>query len=624
MDKPQTFTRADALADAIIEQVGPHIVLALPLGLGKANHVANALYERVAADTSLSLRILTALTLEKPVPRNELHKRFMAPVTDRLFGGYPELQYALARRRGTLPANIRVEEFFFLAGSQLGNDSAQQDHICANYTHAPDYLLARGINVLGQLLAERPAERHGSRFSLSCNPDLTGEMLAARRAGQADFLFVGEINDELPYMAGGASLDDGEIDLLLAGETRNSPLFGAPKEPVPLSEYAAALQVARLIPDGGTLQIGIGSMGDAVAHALILRHRDNALFRTLLEHLPGVDGQLPENHLEPFRLGLHGVSEMLVEAFLDLRDAGVLTREVDGKILRAAFFLGSRAFYERLREMDPALLDKLEMCSVLDVNELYGDEQSKRRQRVGARFVNKGMMATLLGDVVSDGLENGRVVSGVGGQYNFVSQAFALRDARAIIIIPATRSKDGKTTSNILWQYGNTTIPRHLRDIIVTEYGVADLRGRSDAQVIAAMLNICDSRFQEALLRQAKQAGKIASDYRIPASFRDNTPTAVRRRLQHVAHNGQLPPFPFGSNFTDVEQRLLPLLAEIQQRAHSKRQLATLAWRGLRQPAAAAEEILERMQLASPRGVKEKFFRYLLLGALARTLAGQE
>ena len=599
MDKPQTFTRADAIADAIIERVGPHIVLALPLGLGKANHVANALYQRVAADSSLSLRILTALTLEKPAPRNDLQKRFMAPVIDRLFGGYPELQYALARRSGALPANIRVEEFFFLAGSQLGNDRAQQDHICANYTHAPAYLLERGINVLGQLLA-------------------------ARRAGRADFLFVGQINDELPYMAGGASLEDGEIDMLLDGETRDFPLFGPPKEPVPLTEYAAALQVARLIPDGGTLQIGIGSMGDAVAQALILRHRYNDLFRKTLERLSGPTDQLPENHLEPFRAGLHGVSEMLVEAFLDLRDAGVLTREVDGKILRAAFFLGSRAFYQRLRDMDEALLDKLEMCSVLDVNELYGDEQAKRRQRVGARFVNKGMMATLLGDVVSDGLENGRVVSGVGGQYNFVSQAFALHDARAIIIVPATRSKDGKTTSNILWQYGNTTIPRHLRDIIVTEYGIADLRGRSDAQVIAAMLNICDSRFQEALLEKAKKAGKIAPDYSIPAPYRHNTPETVRERLGEAVRDNHLPSFPFGSDFSEVEQRLLPLLAEIQRNAHSRRQLAALAWRGLGRPPPQARELLERMQLDSPTGLKEKFFRCLLLGALARTLAGQE
>src|SRR4029078_7535621 len=112
---------------------------------------------------------------------------------------------------------------------------------------------------------------------------------------------------------------------------------------------------------------------------------------------------------------MYGVSEMLVESFLDLMRAGVLKREVDGALLQAAFFLGSRAFYRALRDMPQSELAKLRMPSVLFDNELYGDEAAKRRARVKARFINNAMMATLLGAVVSDALENGQVVSGVGG-----------------------------------------------------------------------------------------------------------------------------------------------------------------------------------------------------------------
>ena len=72
------------------------------------------------------------------------------------------------------------------------------------------------------------------------------------------------------------------------------------------------------------------------------------------------------------------------------------------------------------------------------MNELYGDEEVKRRARVKARFINSGMMATLLGAIISDALDDGRVVSGVGGQYNFVSQAFALNDAE--LSSPSNRS----------------------------------------------------------------------------------------------------------------------------------------------------------------------------------------
>ena len=79
------------------------------------------------------------------------------------------------------------------------------------------------------------------------------------------------------------------------------------------------------------------------------------------------------------------------------------------------------------------------MMPVSFTNELYGDEDAKRRARVDARFINNAMMATLMGAVISDGLENGQVVSGVGGQYNFVAQAFALQGARSILTVEATR-----------------------------------------------------------------------------------------------------------------------------------------------------------------------------------------
>src|SRR6202020_853690 len=106
--------------------------------------------------------------------------------------------------------------------------------------------------------------------------------------------------------------------------------------------------------------------------------------------------------------------------------------------------------------------------------------------------------------------------SGVGGQYNFVAQAFALAGARSILALEATRQAGARTQSNVRWSYGHETIPRHLRDIIITEYGVADLRGKSDADVIAAMLEVADSRFQNELTRQAKDAGKLPANFGIP------------------------------------------------------------------------------------------------------------
>jgi acyl-CoA hydrolase len=159
---------------------------------------------------------------------------------------------------------------------------------------------------------------------------------------------------------------------------------------------------------------------------------------------------------------------MFVASFVELIKKGVVKREVDGILMQGGFFVGPKAFYEALRGMDEKLLNKINMTAISYINELYGDEEKKRRARVKARFVNNAMMATLLGAAVSDGLENGAVVSGVGGQYNFVSQAFALSDARSIITLKSTRGARKKTASNVRWSYGHETIPRHLRDIVVS------------------------------------------------------------------------------------------------------------------------------------------------------------
>ncbi|HMP63758.1 MAG TPA: hypothetical protein PKA17_11925, partial [Phenylobacterium sp.] len=92
--RPQTFTDPDAVARAIIDRLDGKVVLGLPLGLGKANHIANALFARAAMDRAISLRIFSALTLTPPRLGSLLEKRFLGPILDRTLGGYPELAYA--------------------------------------------------------------------------------------------------------------------------------------------------------------------------------------------------------------------------------------------------------------------------------------------------------------------------------------------------------------------------------------------------------------------------------------------------------------------------------------------------------------------------------------------------
>ncbi|MGJ0532774.1 hypothetical protein [Methylocystis sp.] len=232
--------------------------------MGKANHVANELYARAAADRSIRLRIFTALTLDPRTWKSDLERRFVEPLNARLFCGYPRLSYVEAVRNNALPPNIEVNEFFLLAGEWLAAPLAQQNYLSANYTDAAKYLMDRGLNVIAQLVSrQRPGA--DAPLSLACNPDITLDVLPLlaqkRKRGEAAIL-VGQVNSELPYMGWDAALPVTAFDHILEADAYDFPLFGVPRLPVSDAQYAIGLRCAALIPDGGTLQIGIGSIGD--------------------------------------------------------------------------------------------------------------------------------------------------------------------------------------------------------------------------------------------------------------------------------------------------------------------------------------------------------------------------
>ncbi|WP_339617857.1 acetyl-CoA hydrolase/transferase C-terminal domain-containing protein [uncultured Gilvimarinus sp.] len=610
----------DALVDDIIERVGEHIVLGLPLGLGKANHLVNALYQRARQDSSLTLDIFTALTLETPTAPNELGRRFLAPISKRFFGGYPRLEYAQALKEKALPNNISVTEFFLQPAGWIGCDLVQQNYTSINYTDALDYLISAGVNVITQQVApESSSEPLGASYSLSCNPDITVDLLDKRSRGEIDFLMAVQVNRQLPFLGGAAIRASDELDLVLDERAYDFALFMPPHQPVSYADHAIALHCARLIPDGGTLQIGIGSIGDAIAAALVLRQQSPQEFKQLTHQLQCA-ASWPKSESGPFKQGLYGLSEMLVEGFVELIEAGILTRTVNGYCLHAGFFMGSPLFYRQLQALPQNKREQIAMMPVNFINDAYGhalgSEQDKRQARQNARFINCAMIATTDGAVTSDGLENGQVISGVGGQYNFVAQAHALKNARSIITVRATRQRGGKLSSNIVTHYGHTTIPRHLRDIVVTEYGVADLRGKSDAEVIAAMIEIADSRFQESLLNEAKARGKLPQSYQVPAAFCHNTPERLHSALKSGFDSGSLKHFPLGSDFTATEQRLSRALTLLSESAGANKATATLLRCGLNANQQQYRDELARMALAAPSGVKEKLYQWLLLGAL--------
>jgi acyl-CoA hydrolase len=717
---PEILDDVGNCVDAVLRRVGKRIVLALPLGIGKPNPLANEFYRRAQRDPQIDLTIITALSLLKPRARPALEQRLLGPLVERVFGSYVEPEYARAVRADALPVNVRVIEFFLAPGALLDSRHAQQHYLSANYTHVARDVMERGVNVIAHLLAQRTV--NGQRqLSLGSNPDVTLDLLpalaAARRSGR-DIVMVGETHGQMPFMTGAAQIEAEHFDYLLDNPRYDYDLFAPPNPALGSPEHAIGLHASALVRDGGTLQVGIGELGDALIYALLLRHQKGALWLRALAGL-GTGEATPavaaSGGITAFTTGLFAASEMFVDQLLELYRAGILRRRAydclalerllaqgqaerfdgsilgalqaagvgprlstaefaalrhhgvfredvefsdgrvrarggswlaadlgdsasrarlseeclgrelrNGQVLHAGFFLGPRGFYAALREMPEAERAQFSMRGVGFVNQLYGPDQELRvLQRRDARCVNTTMMVTLLGAAVSDQLENGQVVSGVGGQYNFVAMAHALPGGRSILCVRATRSHRGQLSSNIVWRYAHETIPRHLRDIVITEYGIADLRSRTDSEVIAALLNVADSRFQEELLAQARAAGKIAADYQIPAARRDNLPGRVERALAAARSEGFFSEYPFGTDLSAEESALARALKHLQ--AHTGTALARLRTTGsaifrgrdARRHAAA----LKRMGLLRPRGVREHLEQRLLRWALEETAA---
>lgn len=617
--EPARTADARRAAEWIVERVGKNLRMAVPIGIGKPNTLLNALYRLAEANPSISLEIFTGLTLARPPYKSLIEKRFVDPLLDRLFPTYPQPLYVEALRKNALPPNITINEFFLQAGAWVGNGPVQRGYTSINYSHVAGHLMRNKVNVLAQLVAPPPGP-DAQHYSLGSNTDVTLDLMdyvaAQREAGQP-IATIGECHPGMPYMPGLAEVDAREFDILLEFGGEPYSLFAPPKQPVSLTHYAMALHAATMIKDGGTLQIGIGSFSDALVHALALRQKHNDVFRRLLTDLGAP--LHPDAQLDPFTTGLYGCTELFVDGYLALKDAGILKRRVaspEGEhILHAGFFIGNRSFYERLAAMPLAERAEIAMCAISYTNTLRGDAARKTQERQLARFVNSAMVVTLLGAASSDALGDGRVVSGVGGQLDLVAMAHELPDARSIIAVPSWRMHKRRPTSNLVWSYANATVPRSLRDVVVTEYGIADLKGRSDRDTVAALLAVTDSRFHRQLLESARAAGKLEANFQVSPTAANNSPARINRALSDAKAQGHLPAFPLGSEMNSVEQALIAPLQRLENATIVD--LLRLLGRGaLAQIQPGEEARIKRLGLRNAQTLKERALRALMIAAM--------
>ncbi|MBK5207058.1 MAG: acetyl-CoA hydrolase/transferase family protein [Polaromonas sp.] len=354
--------------------------------------------------------------------------------------------------------HVRHIAYFFSGISRAGGQEGWTDFIPANFSELPELFRRKLISSDVVFSIASPMDEHGF-FSLSLAPDYT---MAAIKNARAVVL---EVNLNVPFANGNCHIHISQVAALTESE---DPLLevGLPKiGPV---QEAIGRYVADMIPDGAILQIGYGGIPDAVVMQLTNKHD----------------------------LGVH--TEMIGDGIMSLVEAGVVTNRKKnhqpGKML-ATFALGSKKLYQFLHR-NPAV----EMHPVDFTNDPYLAGQNDK-----LHAINATMQIDFMGQCGSESL--GFVpYSGTGGQTDFVRAANRSNGGKALIVLPSTAKND--TISRIVPSLSaGTHISTSKNDInyVVTEYGVAQLRGKTAHQRCEALIAIAHPDFRGELREAAKK-----------------------------------------------------------------------------------------------------------------------
>ena len=313
-------------------------------------------------------------------------------------------------------------------------------------------------------------------FSTSCS-------LAPAYCHKAKTVIV-EVNSNCPRCLGGYSegIHISEVDVVVEGP--NNPLIELPAAAASDADRGIAAHVMELMEDGATIQLGIGG-------------------------LPNVVGSLiAQSDLKD--IGVH--TEMLADSYVEMYEAGRVTgkrKNIDKGKMVYTFAMGSRKLYD--------FLDNNPMCASYPVNYTNDPDNICKNDKVIA--INNALEVDLFSQVASE--SNGaRQISGTGGQLDFIFGAFKSKGGKGLICISSTfKKKDGSIGSRIVPTLSPGTIvtcPRSIVHYVVTEFGYAQLKGKSTWQRAEALINIAHPDFRDELINQAKelniwrQSNKIA------------------------------------------------------------------------------------------------------------------
>ncbi|MDR2839527.1 MAG: 4-hydroxybutyrate CoA-transferase [Azonexus sp.] len=354
--------------------------------------------------------------------------------------------------------NVRHTAYFLGGPTRAGAQAGWVDYFPSYFSEMPE-LVRRGLlpsEVVFALVS--PMDKHGY-FSTSLGTDY---IMAAVKKARAVVL---EVNPNVPFAYGNCHIHISEVTALCESDEPISEV-GLPKiGPV---QEAIGKYVADMIPDGATLQIGYGGIPDAVVMQLNSK-RD---------------------------LGIH--TEMIGDGIMSMVEAGVVTNRkknyMPGKML-ATFALGSKKLYQ--------FMDRNPMMEMHPVD--FTNDPFLAGQNDNLHAINATMQIDFLGQCGSESLGT-LPHSGTGGQADFVRAANRSKGGKAFIVLPST-AKDDTISRIVPTLTPGTHVSTSKNDInyVVTEHGVAQLRGKSAKQRCQELIGIAHPNFREELRAAAKK-----------------------------------------------------------------------------------------------------------------------
>lgn len=418
-------------SDDVLKHIRPGCDLILPLAAGEPVALLDAVEAAAAADTIRGVRV------------HQMHA-----LRDRPYLG------------GAYGDRLRHVSYFLSGVTRPHYHAGTVELVPNHFSDVPQLLSEQCPDPLLMCSASLP-DRHGY-FSLGTSADYVASFIGRGR-------FFLEANEHMPRTFGRNQLHVSQIE----GWCRHdAPLGTIEVHPPSATDRAIAAHVAERVPDGATIQTGIGSVPNAILSAMH-GHRD---------------------------IGIH--TELISDGLVDLIERGVATG-VNKRLNRTkavgTFALGSQRVYD--------FLDQNTAVELWPVN--YVNSPTVIAREPGFVAINAAVEVDLLGQCASETIGS-TYWSSSGGQADFAEGSMFSEGGKAFVVVPSTAK--GGSISRIVASLRPGTVVTTLKntvDHVVTEHGVAELRGRSIADRAAALISIADPSHRETLVVAAKELGYI-------------------------------------------------------------------------------------------------------------------